>query len=53
MATKELTITVTATPAWWFAVAYWLSLSACRVRPSMTDAVIAFFTKHAFNYRTT
>jgi hypothetical protein len=51
MATKELTVTVTATPKWWFLAACWVALTFCRVCPSATDAAIAFLTKHAFNYR--
>ena len=53
MATKELTITVTATPTWWFPAAFRIALAVCRVSPSVTDAAVAFLTKHAFNYRVT
>jgi hypothetical protein len=51
MATKELTITVTATRKWWFPVALWVARVIYRIRPSATEAVIAFLIKRAFNYQ--
>jgi hypothetical protein len=51
MATKELTVTVTATPKWWFTPAWCVLFTVCRIRPSAIESAAAFLTKHAFNYR--
>lgn len=52
MVTKELTITVTATPKWWFTPAWCVLFTVCRLRPGAIEPAAAFLTKHAFNYRT-